>query len=94
MFSRAWDDLSCQTGYIFSLLADWLHGVLTIYTNYLGGNLVHKHRTIKSDVLGEEPVTKYVQISTYVFPRDAGTGYKFSRLGLVSGDVLSLSGDW
>ena len=63
MFSRAWDNLDCQIGYIFSLLADWLHGVLTVYTNYLGGNLVHKRKTIKFDVLGEEPVTKYIEIN-------------------------------
>ena len=30
-------------------------------------------------------------VSTHVFPRDAETGYKFSRLRLVSGDVLSLA---
>ena len=34
-----------------------------MYTNYPGGNLVHKHNTIKFDVLREQPTTKYIQIS-------------------------------
>ena len=28
-------------------------GALTIYKNHPGGNLVHKHKTIKLDVVGE-----------------------------------------
>ena len=28
-----------------------------------GENLVHKHKTIKFDVVGERPATKYIQIS-------------------------------
>ena len=42
---------------------DWKHGDLTDYTNYAGGNLAHKHKTIKFDMLGEKPATKYFQIS-------------------------------
>ena len=34
-------------------------GVLTIYTNHPGGNLLHKHKTVKFDVVGEQPATKY-----------------------------------
>ena len=30
-----------------------IKGVLTIYTNQPSGNLVHKHKTIKFDVVGE-----------------------------------------
>ena len=30
-----------------------IRGVLTIYTNQPSGNLVHKHKTIKFDVVGE-----------------------------------------
>ena len=42
-----------------SLLTD---RVLTIYTNHPGGNLAHKHKTIKGDVVEERPDTKYFQI--------------------------------
>ena len=38
-------------------------GVLTIYTSHPGKNLLHKHMTIKFDVVGERPATKYIQIS-------------------------------
>ena len=31
-------------------------GVLTIYTNHLGGSLVHKHKAINFDMVGERPV--------------------------------------
>ena len=34
-------------------------GVLTISTNHPGGNLGHKHKTVKFDVVGEQPTTKY-----------------------------------
>ena len=27
------------------------------------GNLVHKHKTINSDMVGKRPATKYIQIS-------------------------------
>ena len=37
--------------------------VLTIYTNYPGGNPVHKHKTIKFEVVGEQPAIMYIQIS-------------------------------
>ena len=40
----------------FSMIAS--PGVLTIYTNHPGGNLVHKHKTIIFDVGGERPATK------------------------------------
>ena len=33
-------------------------GVLTIYPNHAGQNLVHKHKTEKIDVVGEKPATK------------------------------------
>ena len=36
---------------------------LTICTNYLGGNLTHKHKAKKFYVLGQRPATKYIQIS-------------------------------
>ena len=36
--------------------------VLTIYTNYPGGNTVHKHKTIKFEVVGEQPAIMYIQI--------------------------------
>ena len=35
----------------------------SIYTNHRGGNPVYKNKTIKFDVVGERPVTKYIQIS-------------------------------
>ena len=35
-------------------------GVLTIYTNHPGGNLVHKHKTIKFDMGKERPATMYI----------------------------------
>ena len=38
-------------------------GVLTIYTNHPGGNLVQKHKTIRFAVVGERAATKYPQIS-------------------------------
>ena len=37
--------------------------VHTICTNHPGGNLVHKHKTIKFGVVGEHPATNYIQIS-------------------------------
>ena len=37
--------------------------VLTVYTNHPGGNLAHKRKTIKWDVVEERPATKYFQIS-------------------------------
>ena len=38
-------------------------GVLTIYPNHAGQNLVHKHKTEKIDVVGEKPATKSVSRS-------------------------------
>lgn len=38
-------------------------GVLAIYTNHLGRNLVHKHKTIKYDLVGKQPAALYIQIS-------------------------------
>ena len=38
-------------------------GVHTIYTNHLSGNIVHKHKAIKFDEVGERPTTKYILIS-------------------------------
>ena len=35
--------------------------MLTIFKNHLGENFVHKHKTIKFDVLGERPVTKRIK---------------------------------
>ena len=43
-----------------SLLTD---RVLTIYTNHPGGNLAHKHKTMKGNAVEERPATKYIQIS-------------------------------
>ena len=34
----------------------------TIYTNHPDGILLHKHKTIKFDVVGERPATKYTSI--------------------------------
>ena len=36
-------------------------GVVTIYTNNPGGNLAHKHKTIKFDVVGERPAMEYIK---------------------------------
>ena len=38
-------------------------GVLPIYPNHAGQNLVHKHKTEKIDVVGEKPATKSVSRS-------------------------------
>ena len=38
-------------------------GVLIIYINHPAGNLVQKHKTVRFDVVGEQPATKYPQIS-------------------------------
>ena len=38
-------------------------GVLTIYSDHPGGNLVHKHKTLIFDTVGERPTTKYIQTS-------------------------------
>ena len=38
-------------------------GVLTIYPNHAGQNLVHKHKTEKIDVVGEKPAPKSVSRS-------------------------------
>ena len=38
-------------------------GVLTTYINHPAGNLVQKHKTVRFDVVGEQPATKYPQIS-------------------------------
>ena len=39
--------------------------MLTFYTKQPGGNLLHKHKTVKSDVVEERPTTctMYIQIS-------------------------------
>ena len=41
---------------------DQTTGYITIYTNRPAENVVQKHKTIKSDVVGERPATKYIQI--------------------------------
>ena len=38
-------------------------GVLTIYTDQAGENLVHKHKTLIFDTVVERPTTKYIQTS-------------------------------
>ena len=40
-------------------------GTLTVNTIHPGGNLVHKHKPLKFDVVGERPATEteYIQIS-------------------------------
>ena len=35
----------------------------TIYTDHPGENLVQKHKTIKTDVVGEQPAARHIQIS-------------------------------
>ena len=37
--------------------------MLTICAHHSGGNLLHKDKTLKFDVVGERPATKYIQIS-------------------------------
>ena len=37
--------------------------MFTIYSNHQDGNSVHRHKTIKFDVVGKRPATKYIQIS-------------------------------
>ena len=36
------------------------YGVLTIYTNHPGENVVHKYKTIKFDVVVQRSATKYI----------------------------------
>ena len=36
-----------------------MKNIVDIYTNHPGGILVHKHNTIKFDVVAEQPATKY-----------------------------------
>ena len=36
-------------------------GVLTVYTDHPGGNLVHKNKTLIFNTVGERPTTKYMQ---------------------------------
>ena len=38
-------------------------GVLTVYTDHPGGNLVHKNKTLIFNTVGERPSTKYIQTS-------------------------------
>ena len=33
--------------------------MLTIYTNHPGGNLKHKLKAVKFDLVGEQPATRY-----------------------------------
>lgn len=46
-------------------IGNWRKGVLTFYTKQPGGNVLHKHKTVKSDVVEERPATctMYIQIS-------------------------------
>lgn len=37
--------------------------VVTIYLNQPAGNLIHKHKTINFEMVGERAVTKYIEIS-------------------------------
>ena len=37
--------------------------MLTTCTQHPGGNLLHKDKTLKFDVVGERPAKKYIQIS-------------------------------
>ena len=39
-----------------------LTSVLTIYMNHPGKNLLHKNKSIKFDVVGEQPTPKHIQI--------------------------------
>ena len=54
---------------IYDMSLKYRHGYqlvpweLTIRKNYLGGNLMHKHKAKKFYVLGELPATKNIQIS-------------------------------
>ena len=38
-------------------------GMFTIEKNQASGNFVHKHKSIKFDVMGKQRVTKFIQIS-------------------------------
>ena len=40
-----------------------MHWMFTIYSNHQDGNSVHRHKTIKFDVVGKRPAIKYIQIS-------------------------------
>ena len=40
-----------------------MHWMFTIYSNHQDGNSVHRHKTIKFDVVGKRTATKYIQIS-------------------------------
>lgn len=37
--------------------------VVTIYLNQPAGNLIHKHKTINFEMVGERAATKYIEIS-------------------------------
>ena len=40
-----------------------MNWMFTIYSNHQDGNSVHRHKTIKFDVVGKRTATKYIQIS-------------------------------
>ena len=40
-----------------------MHWMFTIYSNHQDGNSVHRHKTIKFDVVGKRTATKHIQIS-------------------------------
>ena len=49
--------------YLWQILFIVNPGVLVIYTNHLGGNSVHKHKTIEFDILDGRTTTNYIQIT-------------------------------
>ena len=55
-------DQVCWENYL-NVPQDVKLGVLTICVNHPGGNLVHKHKTIKSHSVEEWPASRYIQIS-------------------------------
>ena len=63
------EDKAQNSRKIYNMSVKYRHGYqlvpweLTICTNYLGGNLMHKHKAKKFYVLGELPATKNIQIS-------------------------------
>ena len=40
-----------------------MHWMFTIYSNHQDGNSLHRQKTVKFDVVGKRPATKYIQIS-------------------------------
>ena len=66
--------------------------VLTIYTNHSGGNIGHKHKTIKLEQLKEVRLTLQSGVYTYIFPvtNISGLGVAFLLQGLIRSGARSM----